>query len=407
MNYLSKTLRGFFWISALSGTIRILALAKIAVLARILLPSQFGEFAIVTMVLAFLEIVTETGVNLVLLQDKDSLDKYVDTAWIVSILRGLLIAALVVLAASPIAAFFNVSSARNLLMLAAWVPVLRGFINPACIKFLKELRFATEFWYRLSIVTVEIGLTAVIALSTKSAVSLVLGMVGAAGVEVVLSWMFITPRPTGRWDYSQAKMILNRGKWVTGFGLFDYVFTTADNVVVGKLLGSSALGIYQNAYKLALLPGTQVNDIYFKTTTPVYIKMLDEERQLTKAVLIGISGLLAIQIVVSFALFFGADWIVRLALGTNWLAAIPVVRVLAILGLVRGVLFSCNSLFIAKHKQKYSAVIAFVSMAGIVALLIPWVHNYGLIGAAYAAVVGGLLGLPIMLFLAVKTIRNL
>lgn len=398
MNYFKKTLSGFMWISALSGSIRLLAFAKIAILARLLLPNQFGEFAVVTIVVALAEMLTETGVNVFLLQEKDSLNKFINTAWVVSIFRGVVISTIIVLVAYPVASFFHIPATRNLLMLASLIPLIRGLINPASIKWQKELLFAKEFWYRLSIVFVEIALTVVLALKFPSATSLVLGMAGAAVCEVLASWLFITPRPKAKFDWEQAKTIVHRGKWVTGFGLFDYIFTTADNIVVGRMLGSSSLGIYQNAYKLALLPGTQANDVYYKTTTPVYVKLLDERRSVAKAILVGTSGLVGIQIAIGIAIFVAADWLVRVILGPNWLAAIPVVRVLALVSVVRGIALSPNSLLVALKQQRYVTWVTLVAMIGLIATIVPAVTRWGIVGATYSALFGAILSLPVSLY---------
>lgn len=74
--------------AGLRGTTRVLSFARTAVLARILLPSQFGVYGIATLTLAFLETITASGINVFLIQEKKKLEEYVDTAWIVSILRG-------------------------------------------------------------------------------------------------------------------------------------------------------------------------------------------------------------------------------------------------------------------------------------------------------------------------------
>jgi len=337
-----------------------------------------------------------------LIQEKDSLAKYLDTAWVVSILRGVVVSALMVLASGPVAVFFHLPVVRQLIMIAGLIPFLRGFINPACVKFQKELTFAKEFWYRFSIVVVEIGLTVLLALSTKSAASLVWGLVFSAIFEVGISWIFISLRPRAKLNYEQVKTVLGRGKWVTGFGLFNYVFSTIDNVVVGRLLGSSALGIYQNAYKLSLLPGTQINDIYYKTTTPVYVKMHEEQKSLARAMTIGTSGLVVVQLVVGLAIYLLADPLVRIALGPNWLAAIPVVRILAILSAVRGATLSFNSLFVALQKQKHVAIMSGVSMLVMVGLIIPAVRLSGLSGAAWAAVVAAVAAMPLAGYFAAK-----
>jgi len=106
-------------------------------------------------------------------------------------------------------------------------------------------------------------------------------------------------------------------------------------------------------------------------------------------------------------LYLMAGPLVQLALGSNWLAAVPVVKILAGLSLVRGMTFSLNSLFVAKHQQKYVAIITGVAMLGIGVLIIPLVVRGGLVGAAQAAGIGGTVALPVMIYLGIKVLRGL
>ena len=71
-------------------------LAKLQFLARILTPSQFGHYGIALLYLGFLEVLTETGINVFLIQQKDNAEEYLDSAWVVSIIRGSLIALLII-----------------------------------------------------------------------------------------------------------------------------------------------------------------------------------------------------------------------------------------------------------------------------------------------------------------------
>lgn len=87
-------------------------------------------------------------------------------------------------------------------------------------------------------------------------------------------------------------------------------------------------------------------------------------------------------------------------------AAIPVVKLLSILGVVRGVALSTGSLLIAKEKQKYSAVITFVSMLGLWVTIIPLVHLYGIIGAGISAIIGTLISLPFTIYFVNKTLKS-
>src|SRR3989344_7147166 len=117
MGYLKDTIKGVSWMGGLRVGTRAVTFLKILILARILSPNEFGLFGIAMLALAFLEIVTETGINIFLIQEKADLDKYNDTAWVVSIVRGCLMSLALFIASPFITAFFNSPGALNILYL--------------------------------------------------------------------------------------------------------------------------------------------------------------------------------------------------------------------------------------------------------------------------------------------------
>src|SRR4051812_11019872 len=106
MGYKKHAIKGVTWIGALRFAIRGMSFVRIAIIARLLNPAQFGIFAIATLVLTFVETLTETGINSFLIQEKEHISKYINSAWIVSIIRGFLIASCIIVAAPFIAHFF-------------------------------------------------------------------------------------------------------------------------------------------------------------------------------------------------------------------------------------------------------------------------------------------------------------
>ena len=407
MSYFSKTLSGVFWITFLRGVVRVILLAKTAILARILLPEQFGAFGVAALTISLLEILTETGINIFLLQGQEKLEDYISTAWVVSIARGGLISLLIFMAAPYVSDFFHIPSALPLLYLIAVVPVLRGFINPACIRFQKSLQFHKEFFYQATLAIIEVVSTVVITIYTLSAIGIVWGLVIAALAEIIFSFAVFSPRPRFAFSSHQAKEILARGKWVTGFGIFDYLFTQGDNIIVGRLLGGAPLGIYQNAYKLSTIPLTEVMNVYYRVTFPVFSQMHRAGRHLKSAVIKSLTIFISLLILLGLTVFLLAQPLVLIVLGSNWTAAIPVVRMLAFLGVARGIAFSFNSVFLALHQQKYVTAITFVSALGLAVTIVPAVRLYGLIGAGASAMFGSLLALPVALFFIHRLFKKL
>src|SRR3989344_6047360 len=115
MGYSKQAIIGISWIGAFRVFSRLIAFLRVIVLARLLVPSQFGVFGIASMALALLEILTETGINVFLIQKKDDLREYINDAWLVSIFRGLLIAVLIVLTAPLIISFFKIPQSKELI----------------------------------------------------------------------------------------------------------------------------------------------------------------------------------------------------------------------------------------------------------------------------------------------------
>ncbi len=407
MGYFNITAKGVSWIGALRLSIRAATFIKIAILARVLTPQDFGLFGIAALVLAFLEIITETGINVFLLQHKDDLNKYIDTAWVISVVRGAFIALLIFLAAPFVSKFFRTDAALPLIYLVAIIPIVRGFINPANVKFLKELEFKREFLYRLFITGAEFIITVSLALYYKNAQSLILGLLVSAAIEATFSYVFIKPRPKLAFQWEKAKEILHKGKWVTGFGFFNYLYTQGDDIAVGRILGQGSLGIYQNAYKISTMPLTEINDVFYRVTFPVYTKMTDKPERLKKAVKKQAIISSAVLFIMGMFLFMFAEQIVLIVLGPNWTEAIGVVKVLAFLGIIRGITFSFNSLFLALKQQKYITHMTFISMMGMGITIIPLISSYGIVGAAFSEMVGAILALPLAIYYIRRTLKTL
>lgn len=406
MGYLKDTIKGLSWMTAFRVLYRVIGVIRIAIIAHLLSPYNIGLFGIVTIVLAFLEILTETGINIFLIQEKEDMEGYIDTAWVVSMVRGTLIALLIVATAGPISSFFNSPGSKILLYIVALVPFLRGFINPSVVKFQKDLLFHKEFAYRILVFTVESIVSVLGVIILRNPYGLVYGLVAGAVFELVYTFVVARPWPKLKFDKVKSGHVINQGKWVTLFGIFDYLYTQSDNIVVGRLLGVAPLGIYDNAYTISTSPLTEIGTVFYTVTFPVFSKISGDAARLKSAFIKNTLLNFVLMSAAGVFVFIFAAPIVHILFGNGWDAAIPVVKLLSILGVVRGVALSTGSLLIAKEKQKYSAVITFVSMLGLWVTIIPLVHLYGIIGAGISAIIGTLISLPFTIYFVNKTLKS-
>ncbi len=406
MGYLKQTIKGLGWIGSLRGLTRFVTFIKLAILARILTPFDFGLFGIAALVLAFLEIISETGINIFLLQRKEGWKDFLDSAWVISITRGILVSLTIFLLAPFISNFFGNPDVISLLYITCLIPFVRGFINPANIIFQKELMFNKEFLYRIALLVTEFSVSVYLAVVLKSPISLILAILTSAVVEVLISFL-ISPRPKSKFDWEKSKNILHQGRWVTGFGVFNYLFTQGDDIAVGRILGESPLGIYQNAYKLATLPTTELTDVIYRVTFPIYSKMREEKLRLKEAIKKQVFFTSVFMFVIGCVLFIYSREIVLIVLGSQWIEAAGVVKALAFLGAVRGISFSFNSLFLALEKQKYVTYITFTSLFVMLIVLFPMIKTYGIVGAASSEMIASIASLPVAFFFMRKTFKSL
>lgn len=402
MGYKKEAAKGISWITGLRAATRLVTIARFSILGRILTPTQFGIFGIASLLLAFLEIITETGVNIFLVQQKDSIDEYINTAWVISIVRGLLLCLLIFLFAPIIASFFNAKAAVSIIYLMAIVPLIRGFINPAEITFQKELHFHKEFLFRTVLLVSDATIAIISAFITKSAASFVYGVVGSALLEVILSFYFIQVWPSLELDFKKLLLIFRKGWWVTLTGIFQYFAENGDNIAVGKILGTAPLGIYNVAYKFSTLPITEITNVVNTVVFPVYMKFAEDKKRLIRA-FFQVTALSSVgALFIGITLFLFAKEIILILMGQQWVAAVPVIKVLALYGVLRTVFGNFAPVFLSIHRQDIVARMTFFRVTGLLITIIPFVMKFGLVGAGYSALLSIVVEIPVICYFSIK-----
>ena len=400
MGYQSQALKGVSWVGLLRAFIRGLNFIRTAILARILSPNQFGVFGVAALVLGLVEMLTETGINIVLVQEKNEadIDSKLNTAWVTSIFRGLLIFLVICLSAYPLSLFFHNSQALPLLLLISFTPLIRGFINPAVVKFQKRLRFDQEFFYRLSFTLVETIVSLTLALTTHSPVSLVWGLTASALTEVLFSWVFLKPRPRWAFALAQFKLIFHRGKWVTFAGVVNYLYLNGPDLAIGKLLDTASLGIYQMAFRFGYTPIAEVGDISNRVTFPIFVSIAADKVRARRAYYKNTVIMFSLLFPLTLVLVFWPKFIVNFLLGNQWLAAAPLLPLLGITVLLASLTAPASSLLLAIRRQRQVFLFNLIRTLGLWLVVLPLIQHYGVLGGALALLFATLLALPYTIY---------
>jgi len=401
-------LRGFFSFSASRYSTKFLVLIRLAIVARFLGPRELGLFGLATMVVAVAEVFTETGINLVLLKHPDKLKNYIHTAWAISIIRGVLIT-LAILSLSPlVSTFYRDDQLVFYLQVAALIPLIRGFINPAVISFQQELHFGKESLLRTSLQLVDILSGLALVLITGSGLGLIIGLVLSASVELVASfWIFKLWPNLKKVQFSLVKQLYAETRFIIGYGILNYLTEHADDFLIGRLLGTTGLGLYQTAYKWASAATIDIGYILGQTVYPIYARDLQQKRSIFRMWKISTLSMSAIFTAAGIVLLVFTEPFVRLILGEDWLSTVPAIRILFFAGVIKAFMHTWNPLVMLAEKLQHSIVASVIIMLVMLPAIYWLAPGLGITGASWGVLLALLVVLPYMIWLVWSSVQKL
>ncbi len=403
MGYTKNAISGFSWQTLLKLIQNGLSVIKIFVLARLLSPNDFGMFSLITIALGLVEAFTETGINFTILQSKKSVRYFLDTAWVIAIIRGFIIAILMIILGLFMGSFYNEPLLPTYIAIAALVPLIKGFINPSIVSLHKELLFFKDSVYRLSLSIADVLLAILLGLWLQSFMALVLAMIGTALFEVLISFLFFAAKPTFKYIHSRAQTIYANARWLSISALLSYTHENIDNFILGKTIGTRNLGLYHNGYSIGHKLNYEVAKSAQHGTLPIYTKIAEDKQRLLRAFLRSSAVTLGIAAALSLPLFFFPTSIVRVVLGPEWLQVAPYVPFLALAGFLQAVSVNFSSLLMATKKFKYVNSYLLVTLLVLVPLIVKMSQDDGLMGAALALIISRVISLPLLIW----GVRNL
>jgi PST family polysaccharide transporter/lipopolysaccharide exporter len=383
-----QTAKSGLWALGANGFSRLFTILMFVLLARILSPAAFGVYGIAILVISGVDEATTTGVREALIQrEEENVDSFLNTAWVLELLRGLLVGGVLFLVAPFAASVFNEPGAASLLRLMGLGRVLLGFRNPGIVYFHKSLDFHGEFVYRVSSSFVMFAVALVLAHLWESVWALGVAYVVARGTEAAVSYVAHGYRPWPQFDTESARQMLGYGKWINSSSVLYFLYDRGDDALIAWLLSSAALGYYQFAYRLSNAPATEVSRVVSDVMFPTFSRLQDDPAALRDAFLRSLQLSMAVTAPMAFGLIVVAPTFVRGVLGEQWIPMIPVLQLLAVFGLFRSITTPMGALWRAIGRPDYGTKTSFVRVVLMAVLLYPATVAYGIEGTAATIVV--------------------
>lgn len=374
------------------------------ILARLLVPADFGLVAMGISVLAAVELLGAFSFDLALVRNPNAQRRHYDTAWTFAVMFAIFNAILMCALAHPAAQFFGEPRAVPLMLALAAVTAIQGFDNIGIVAFQKEMELHKEF--RLGITRKLAGFVVSVAaaLLLQSYWALVAGMFARSIVGLVASYTMHPYRP--RLSLEAAGELLRFSRWLLLNNVLVFLNNRGTDFVIGRWAGAGALGTYSVSYELANLPTTELVFPISRAVFPGYSRLAGDLVQLRRAFLEVLSLVALITLPAGAIIGLTAEPLVLVLLGAKWLAAVPLIPVLAAFGILRSLHGPNGSIYLALGRPQLVAVLQCVQLVGAFGLMLWWVPQHGAVGAAWALLVGAFIAMSSN-FVVVLRVLNL
>lgn len=383
---------GAAWMVLFKLLDRTLGLLSILVLARLLTPADFGIVAMASATIAVLELLGAFSLDLALIQNQNTTRKHYDTAWTFNILANIAIALLMLLIAAPSASFFREPRVEYVIYGLAAGVFVQGFENVGVVAFRKELMLNREFGFLLAKRLIGVITGVVLAIAFRSYWALVAGSVASQLAGVALSYVLHPFRP--RLSLAARRELIHFSKWLFINNILFVGNHKAPDFIIGRLSGSTTLGIYNLGHEIANLPTTELAAPINRAVYPGYAAMARDPGALRTAFLGVASSVALIAIPAAAGLAALAGDLVGVLLGEQWTACIPIIQILSIQGLLVALQTNAGYVFIATGNPRTVTGLASMRLAILVPSLLVGTAWGGVVGAASGALCTTIAMLP-------------
>ncbi len=397
----TKIMRSSAWAVFGYGSTNVLSLITTVILARLLLPADFGLVALTLTLLAVAHLAQESGLGAALIVHKSDLRRAAASALVFSPFVGLAMYSAIFALAPLLADVFHAPRLTNVLRVTALVVPLRGLAIVPQAMLQRAMLFAPVAGIELAGGVAQAGTALGLAVAGAGVWSLVAGQVVAAFAQLGVAWWFTPIRPSPREaDWKTLRELARFGRHVGAANIINYGNATAEGVVIGRVLGTHPLGYYTVASRLAQMPVSVLGNILGRGVYAAMAHINDDVAGVKRIWLTNLQRLALLSVPASIGIVFVARPLVEIMLGGTWKAAIVPLQILTLNGIVRTFSATSGEVFQAMQRAQYRVYVEVAHFLLVVPALIVGAKVHGIIGVAAAVVfVNIATGLPILVVL--------
>ncbi|MCI5140923.1 MAG: lipopolysaccharide biosynthesis protein [Candidatus Electrothrix sp. ATG1] len=412
MSIEQRAFQGASWLAIFKAIGQIVSWAATVIVARILVPDDYGLMSMATVLTGYAALFSELGLGAAIIQREGITEENLASVYWFGVAFSILLGAFAFVIAWPTALLFDnkdvvpITRATSILFFIAGLEI----VPLSMLK--KELAFKKIGYIEMTATIVSCISMVIIAAAGFGVWTLLIGNIIRSLIKVILLYSITGWRPLFHFELNEAISFIKFGVTVAvGNSLF-YVYSRSDKFFAGRNLGVADLGYYSFAQQLASIPTEKIVTIINQISFPAFSK-LQEDREKFNQFYLSIIKITSVVVLPIFAAGFclGSDF-VRLLLSDKWVAIIPLFQCFCLIRIFTSISAVNNFVHTARGNPYLSMwfnawmafsmplAFAFSVKYGVNGMLIPWFTIYVLSCVVWILITLSLIGLDISSFMS-------
>jgi lipopolysaccharide exporter len=370
----TRTVLGAGWMVVWRMVTRLLGLISTLVLARILVPADFGLVALATASSDAVEALSVLGLDDALIRDQESSRSLNDTAFSLMAARGVLNAALIAALAYPASVWLVEPRLVPIFLVLSALTLIAGFENIGIVEFRRNLQFQREFMLLFPPRLCGVLTTIVLAIQFRTYWALVAGILVARLMRFIMTYWLSAYRP--RFSLERWRHLVAFSFWTWATGIAALCWDRSETFILGHAMGSKSVGLFLIAAEVAVLPITELVSPAVRALFAGLSAAQNRGTDLSTAS-VGVTAALMILVMpLAIAVSAAAGDITHVLLGPAWLAAEPLISILAMASFASVFSFVFSAVLVARAQVRERFFVVSISAT----VKIPFIYAAALTG---------------------------
>lgn len=380
-NLAKKTAKNALWNYSTFATSKGVMFVTTVILARILLPEDFGLLALGLIAINYLDVLNDFGLGAAVVYRQAEPRRTANTAFVLSMATGLMMTLLAWSIAPFLADFFREPRVTAILRVLSlnFLLASAGSVHEAVLK--RDLNFRRLFMPQMARMLAKGIVSIGLALSGYGVWSLVIGQLAGTLTSTVLYWFISDWKLRPEFDFGIARQLLGYGVQLIFVGLFGTIHRNIDYLLVGRRMDSAQLGYYTLAYRLPELVILNMVTVLGQAIFPTYAKLQNDLPALRAGFLTMLRIVAIFTIPCGIGMFMVAPEFITVFYTDRWAAAIPVMQMLALYTAVLALSYNAGDIYKATGRPGILNKIAVVKLAITIPVLW-WAANHSILHVA-------------------------